>query len=75
MLTSQHPQGYAAVLRRLLIEPRFMADATLATRKLAARYPKPESYPALLGQALEEARRGPRAPFLRALRRWRQGRP
>jgi len=68
MLTSTDAAGYSAVLRRLLTDPRFMAKAQAATRSLAARYPKPESYPALLAVALDEARRGPQPRLLRLLR-------
>jgi len=70
MLTARDPSGYAAVLRRLLREPAFLEKARAETRRLAARYPKPAHYPAMLDQALSEARRGPRGPLVRALRRW-----
>lgn len=70
MLTARDPSGYSEILRRLLHEPEFMAEAMAATRELAAIYPKPATYPAMLGRALAEARRGPPGLLRRVIRRW-----
>ena len=69
MLTARDAAGYAQVLRGLLTRPGEMEKAVRATRRLAERYPRPESYTAALAAALEEARRGPRGALSRWLRR------